>query len=169
MVDKFTNWFKFRMWGFSWVLLVGFVIVAFLDFYSTLANGDVFPHLEANPIFMITGSLWPVVIFNVFALYCFLRFYDRGSIWVRYFTINLFTWLTATRLIIVYNNFKVASMVHAGEVTIEVAKAITTTAKINEYALIVSLSIYAPLLLTSLVYWLFKIDHKITKKWLPDE
>jgi len=154
--------FKFRMWKFSWLLLIGFVLAALGDLFSTMSVGDLVQYMETNPVYINHGWL-PVILLNIIALYTLLKAYDSKAIHNRFMVITAFVYLTTTRIFVIINNFKLGGQVQAGEITKEMVIGVSDAAKTSHYSMLILASIAAPLLLNMIVYGLFKLDHKVEK------
>jgi len=153
------------MYKTSWLIFFSFLILAVLDFYSTFSGGDLIQYLEANPIYLMGFGFWPIIFLNMVALFCLLKSYDN---WhkpdVQFITLSTYIWFSVLRIIVIINNFSVVESINNGEITKEVAMAVTTTSKVNGYVYIYLFTLVAPLLITWLIYLIFRWEHSIKQK-----
>lgn len=160
---------KFKMHKASWVILVSFLVLAFLDFYSTFHAGDLAHYLETNPLYPYIGFSG-IIGLNLLVLYLLLKSYDAGSIFTRYANCSVITYFSAIRASVVYNNFnvahKVVEQIQSGELTKEAIQGVSQAAKTASYISYMSIVAYgviASLLLSFIIYYIFILDHKIVK------
>lgn len=161
---QIIKWFKFRMSKSSWIILIGFLVLFGLDLYTTFSVGDIVKHLESNPIYILTGSWTLIILLNLVTLYFLLKANDSKGAGSRFIACNFFVWFTGLRILVVINNFKMSSLVKAGTVTMEMAAATPDIVKLNHYTLQLIAAMYAPVLITLLVYLLFRLDNEVERK-----
>lgn len=156
-------WLKFRMYRFSWVALVSFAILFFLDLYSTLRVGPLVEHLESNPLYPLGG--FPLIIFiNIFWIAVFLLVYSFGRPVLRYFLITIFVGLSFFRVKVIQNNFLAANQVATGVITEEWAKSLTYAEKTMSLYQDIWLVVLAPAAYLLIIYGLFVLDHVIKRR-----
>jgi len=154
------------MYKASWVMLIGFILVAICDFWSTFRVGELAQYLEANPVFKFIG-FGGIAFLNVLAAYFFVWRYHKSKFpSSRFMIISAFVYFTITRISVVINNVKIGdvvskAMVENPEATVAAAKAITYAAKVDQTFWTVSLGIMLPIIISMLPYYLFQLDHKI--------
>lgn len=153
------NWLKFRMWRASWIILIVFLALFIVDLYSTLRVGDIAILLESNPL-----GIPYTMLLNFIAIYILLRGYDKFSAIRRFNICNYFIWVCVIRINTIWSNFQVGKRVDAGEITYEIAAAVTDTVKQNYYFT----NVVLPLLLVTLSTWatfrLYCLDHNCSRK-----
>ena len=152
-----------RMIKFSkglWVVLIIYTVFMVADFASTFAVGSVVKHLETNPLYNLTGSFVPVIALNLALIVVIAWFYPKTTSFLRYNLIVYVMWTASLRLFVTINNLKIA----ANPPTVEVAQAISESAKVAQYNTTILLSLALPFIMCALIYLVFKIDHKIFKK-----
>lgn len=159
----FISLIKFKIWKASWIMLVGFLVFFFLDIYSTFQNGALTKYLEVNPLVVFTGSWIILICFNLFSLWFMLKIYDNKKPFIRYLAVSFFVWSSFLRLITIINNFKAASRVQAGEITLEAAQSISTVAKVTYHGIFTMILFHLPMLLTLLVYLIYTLDNKVVR------
>lgn len=153
---------KFRMWKGSWVILIGFILVAFLDFFSTFSVGELVKYMETNPVYLYGGWI-PVIFLNIVALYILLKAYDSKKTFDSYMAICVFIYVTSVRIVVSINNFSLGRQVSSGEITQVMVEAIPTEAKLASYAIAVVFNLILPVILNFFVYFLFTLDHKVRR------
>jgi len=130
------------------------------DLTTTLMLNKYIIYLESNPLYLIFKSLIPVIILNIIYFVVIYFFYIRSTPEKRFFLINVVSWLSLARIFAVYN----AIMVYITQPTIEQVENISTATKATNYGFLIFLVFLIPILITQIVLWLFKIDHKIEEK-----
>jgi hypothetical protein len=155
--------FKIRMWKASWVMLIVFTLLAFLDFYSTFRIGEIVQYLEHNPLFVLTKSWLLIIGLNILALYILLKTYDNNKPFNRFLACTFFVWICALRIFVIYSNFQTGQLVESGAVTIESAKSIEDVAKVSYYSSQILILFYLPMFITLLVYGLFRLDNHVVR------
>lgn len=137
-----------------------FFVFFLVDLITTLMVGPIVHYLETNPLYMLTGSFIPIVIANVVIGCMMTWFYMIRGADYRFFFLNLLTWLCVIRIVAIQNAIKI----FMNPPTLEVAMAITDTVKATQYSSTMILYVYLPLVITQIVYYLMKIDHRIVEK-----
>ena len=159
-INKIRKFFGFRMYRVSWVMLYIFVTLFIGDLVSTLRVGEFIKYLEANPIYKVFGMAG-IIFMNFMALYMFLRLYHKKQAnHLRYFLCTAFVYLSITRISVIFSNWTVGNQVMSGEVTREMAMAVTEATKQNTYWLLM-LGILVPIFFAMFNYILFSLDHNI--------
>lgn len=156
------GYLKVRWLKGSWFILIGFVILAVLDFYSTFSN-ELKEYLEVNPVFLVAGW-WPVILLNLLALWILLKVYSSKKIFNRFHALTTFVWLSFLRTAVVINNFKIGEQVTAGEITKETIVQVSDAVKTEYYFNFIVAGMLAPMLVTYLIYWIFILDHKVEER-----
>lgn len=112
-------------------LLLSFIIANILDIISTVMAG--LKHgfeYEVNPIYIYTGSIWPMFIFKIVittALVLSLTmYYNRWPMLVRYTLVYIVVIITLYMSIVVVNNFSIYKMD-----TKEIGRSLTNDEKIQ--------------------------------------
>ena len=142
-----------------WMLGIFFFLMI-LDFTTVIIN-PLKQYLEANPLYLYTGSFALIILLNIIfglVLY-FIYTKSKWPFW-RYNVCNIFVWLSVARMSAIYSNI----LAYLYPPSLEIAKTITTSHKLT---VAVNHSFYwffLPYILTLLPYFLFKIDHKISIK-----
>ena len=142
-----------------------FSILACLDLYSTLRFKDLVVYLEANPLFHYIG-LPGIIGINILFIIGIYYWYDRSaSIKARFYIVHLLTVMSATRIFVIWNNFKVYEQFAAlpTELVLEVAQSVTQEMKTEQLIEIVGLQ-FLPIFMGLITFWLFILDHNVTIK-----
>jgi len=143
----------------SWLILIGFLSLAILDFYSTFIN-KLRHYMEINPLYL-AGGWWPVIILNLISVYILLKAYGSKNIFNRFMSINTFIWLSVLRISVIINNFRLTEQVNAGEITVEMVQGVSDAVKATHHAQYIMLGILLPMIVTNIIYWVFLLDHKV--------
>jgi hypothetical protein len=142
------------------VILWIYGIFMLADLTTTLMLNKYIIYLESNPIYLIFKSLIPIIILNILYFAVIYFFYNRSTPEKRFFLINVITWLSLARIFAIYN----AIMVYITQPAIEQVENISTATKTTNYGFLMFFIFLLPILITQIVLWLFKIDHKIEEK-----
>lgn len=153
---------KFKMWKASWVILVGFLILFSLDIVSTTSAGELVKYMETNIIFIYFGW-FGLILINLFVLWIILKAYDQ-SIHNSFMALNAFVWVSLLRIAVIINNFKIGKQVQSGEITKAMVEGVSTTTKVTAHAWMVGLQVLLPLIVTMVIFYLFRLDHNIEKR-----
>lgn len=154
---------KIKLWRASWIMLIVFIALALLDFYSTFRVGEIIKYLETNPIYIYTGSWLMILFFNFLAIYLLLRAYDSPKPFNRFLACTFFVWISLLRIAVIMGNFQTHALVEDGSITIEKAQGYTTEQKLDTYTDTYLHSFILPMSVTLLVYILFRMDNKIER------
>ena len=160
-MERHTN--KISISKGSKIILTIFLIFWALDFITTYINLRYIPYLESNPLYIISKSMVPVMIVNIFIIWALMWLYNRRNgldFSKKFFIINIVVWSALARILAVIANIKV----YIAQPSMEVVQAVTTSVKSSHYASLVLFYMYLPLIITQIIYWLFLIDHKIILK-----
>ncbi len=147
-------------------IFVLYVLGFGLDLTTTLMNGKMIRLLEVNPIYALTGSLWPIVLANFLVIYFLWRFYLSAKRNQQYRTTF---WLLAIMLFIVIIRISVSysaiqlSQVEFTPEEIVLLEQRTTQQKIEAYNSIIIPFLF-PLFFSMLVFWAWYADHKPKRK-----
>lgn len=137
-----------------------FLLMFIGDLISTLINGDLVKHLEANPLYPY-GGLWLIGALNLAVPFAFYYLYNRsGNAGVRHTYIFGLVLVSFYRVFIIYNNVQA----FLNPVSLEEAAAIPREVKTQFYLLRVVLPLLIAWVPPYLAFWLFKKDHDIYKK-----
>jgi len=153
----------FKMWKASWVILIGYIALFILDITSTLSVGNLVRYMETNPVFLITGWIGLILI-NVLAIYLLLKGYDIKKPYNRFMVITAFVYLSVVRIFVSINNFSIGKKVQSGEITKAMVEGVSDSVKATSYSWMIVLNIFAPLVFSMVIYYLFSLDHKIEIK-----
>ena len=151
---KMKNWSK----GYTIILIV-FTVLAAIDITLALYNPTILRYMETNPIYVITGTMLPVVGLNVAVFLVIWYFYPRIKPYGRFLFCNYFVWLSIFRIYAIRNTYKILRSPPA----VAVMQTYTTEVKIASYTN-TALAYLMPMVITFVVYLLFCLDHKIEKK-----
>jgi len=154
------GWF-YNNKGFG--VLFGLYILAFiLDLSTTLLNGDMVRLLETNPIYAMTGSLWPIVLANFLVIYFLWRFYTsakrnrqyRTTFWL----MGVMLFIVLIRIFVSYNAVQLSQT----EFTPEDLQYLEQRTSEEKQALYMSviLPFIFPLFFSMLVFWFWYADHQ---------
>jgi len=152
-----------RMMKASWVMLIVFLVLAFFDFYSTHTNPFA-KELEANVVYLATGSWMLIYFINIFAIWALLKAYNSPKYWIRYMALSAFTFLSVTRISVIISNLQIRQQVENGEITQAIAASVSDSVKASNYSYLILLYIYLPLLISMVIYGLFRLDHEVIEK-----
>ena len=151
------------MYKASWLILIGFLVIAIADFISTFRVGELVQYMEANPLF-IMGGWYPVILMNFVAVYLLLRAYsNKGNLLNNWTAITAFFWVSILRIGVIINNYQIGNEVLTGEITKAMVMDTPPEIKINFY-LTTLVTIALPLFITMRIGWVFSWDFKIERK-----
>lgn len=150
----------FKMWKASWIILIGFISFFTLDMISTLSAGHLLKYMEINPVFIQFGW-FGIIGTNILALYLFLKGYDSTKPHNRFMILTAFVYISVVRFFISINNFKIGSKVQSGEITQAMVEGVSTSTKVAAYSSTIVLNIFAPIIFSLIIYFLFTLDHDI--------
>lgn len=144
--------------GFKVVMAV-YIILFKVDLVTTLMNTQYLQHLEANPVYQLVGSLWPIVLINYAAIFGLYWLYKK-SVDARFLVMNVMVITIMARCIAIYN------AVHwiKSDATVEQVAAYATDEVMRAFQWQFVIIMYAPLILTFITYIFWRIDHKVFKK-----
>lgn len=138
------------------ILLWSYAILFIADITTSMLQPTVLKHLETNPLYILTGSMMPVILMNI-AVFCAIwLFYPRVSPYGRFMFCNFIVWVSVFRLYAIRN--AVRHLLNPP--TIQYMQSVTTATKVS-VATNVGLTFFMPLVMTFIVYLVFIIDHKI--------
>tara|TARA_R100001244_G_scaffold116883_1_gene86934 strand:- start:1279 stop:1776 length:498 start_codon:yes stop_codon:yes gene_type:complete len=147
------------------ILGVIFTILVIIDLFSTLRFGELIQYLEANPVYQHIGIIGIILLNIIFLIAICAWYFKTKNITSRFYVIHILVLMNLTRLLVIWNNFKVHKELSllSKEKAIEMAMAVTPQMKMEHITGIAALQIL-PLFVGILTYWLFCIDHKIDFK-----
>lgn len=122
-------------------------------------NKNMLQYLEVNPLFMVTGSLIPVIILNIIiiGLVYWLYIGRWRTPFLRYALSNFFVWVCFARIFAIRSNI----LAYLSPPSLEVAQSITDSYKIAVATNHVLLYFCIPYLICLLTYVFFRLDHRI--------
>ncbi len=114
--------------------------------------------METNPLHIVAGTGWPVLLLNVLLVggVVFLLYKKEGvgSTYL-FLVVDAVVWHTLIRIVAIYHNYSLLSKVPP-EVLREVGEAVSTGAKTSQYVLNVAWIYLLPFLLTALTFFVWK-------------
>ena len=119
--------------------------------------------METNIAYIYFGWVG-IVLGNMFYLWILLKAYDTSRAANSFIALTALVWISSLRIYAVFNNFKLGAQVKAGEITTEMVQATTTAAKIDYHFTLIFFGLVTPVLMTLLIFYLFKLDYKIERK-----
>lgn len=135
------------------------VILFVIDLYSTLINKNLYQHLESNPLYPYIG-ITGIALLNIAVFTSLYLWYSKTkNIETRYTIIMVLTTICLVRVIVIWNNFEIAS----NPPTVEQAKAVTTVMK-QQHLFKVLLQGLMPYFAGFVSFILFKADHNIKRR-----
>ncbi len=145
----------------------GFLIVFSLyvglmlgDFVTTLRNGWLLSAVEANPIYLVVGSIWPLVLLNFVVVAVIFWVYVKGKPMARFVMIHCMVAIMPARLLAIRNALSWSD--YSG--TVEQAAAVSTPeVKAAMYLGLIVLQ-GLPLVIGILSFWLWKLDHHVHRE-----
>ena len=155
---------KIKFYKATWIMLILFVILAGLDFYSTARTGSFARYLETNYIYVLTRSWLLLIFLNILALYILMKSFDTHRVYVRYMVCACFVTLCIVRFIVILNNFEVGEAIDNKQITLEQVKQVSDLEKINSYTETSVLLLIFPITVSMLTYWLFGLDNRMVLK-----
>lgn len=142
--------------GIKWVTGI-FLVMFIADFISTLLNGPLTQHLEANPLYSFLG-LPGLAILNLGVAAVFYYGYQySNNLMNRHAFIFTFVMVSLFRVFIVYNNIKA----YLNPIPIEVAASIPQEVKTKYYLIVVMIPLLFVWAVGMISFYFFKKDHKI--------
>ncbi len=142
-----------------YVIIPTMVVLMILDYVTAWMVGSNLQYLETNPIYMVVGSLVPLLLLNIGCILAIWYFYKRSKPFWRYFIVSSFLWHSIVRIFAIRSNV----LVYLRPPTPEQVSMITTAVKVNSYALIV-LAYALPVVISIITYFIFRVDHNVTQK-----
>jgi hypothetical protein len=148
--------------GFK-IIFVIYILLAFIDLFSTLINYDLVKYLEANPLYQY-GGLPLIILINICTILFYWWIYNStNSIVLRYIIIFSLVALSITRVSVIWQNFQVYfDYVAQPEVVMAAAKQVTDKQK-KEYLFKYLFANIAPFFNGVIAFILFKLDHKVNR------
>ena len=146
--------------GFK-ILMIVFLILVSIDFYTAYMNKDMLQYIEVNPLYLLTGSLIPVILLNIgVALFCWFLYKNKYAIpFVRFNLLNFFIWVSFARILAIRSNI----LAYLYPPTLAVAQSITTEYKIVVATSHTLLYFILPFVVCMLTYLFFRLDHNIER------
>jgi len=140
-----------------------FIVLAIADFIVTYMNFKYIPYLESNPLYLAFKSMIPIFIVNFLLIFLLVYQYNRNkeqNFGSKFFIINIVAWVALARIFAIKSNINI----FIAQPSIEVAQAVPEEAKLTSYAILTIVYILVPMIITQIVYFLFRIDHDIKLK-----
>jgi len=157
--------FKLVMYKTSWVMLIVFIVLATVDFYSTLLIGDFVQYLEANFLYMLGVGFPVIILLNIFVLWYFLFLYsNKKNVTKQFYTLSMFMYFSLLRIVVIYNNFRVVKAINDGSLTVAIAQEVTMAAKISYVINMEITFLLLPVFISIVTYHIFKWEHTIESK-----
>ena len=145
-------------------VIIGIFIFFFIvDVVVTYMNYKYIPYLESNPLYLTFQSMIPIYIVNFILIFLLLYQYNKNKgqdFGAKFFIANIVTWVALARIFAIKSNITVFMK----QPPIEVAQAVPEEAKLTSYAILTIAYILIPMIITQIVYFLFRIDHDIKLK-----
>ena len=143
-----------------WIAFAVYCLMLIADIGFTLAVSH-YQHLETNPVYLLTGSLWPIVLINFVVIFVFLWLYlhEKARPLTRFLTLNYMVVIILARALAIKNAIKYLN----APLTLAEAQAVTTAMKVQT-TIAFSIIIFALLSQAIVTFLLWQMDHKTKKK-----
>lgn len=148
--------------GKGFIILLIIYILAFIgDIVTTAMNGELVKHLEINPIYNLTGTLWSPILLNIFIIGIIYWIYrkQRTTPALRFLLINSMVITILIRIYAIQN----AIYWIRNPITPEQAAAYVTPAMITASLLDLAWLTYLPLFLSIISFFFWKLDHEVKR------
>ena len=145
-------------------IIIGIFIFFFIaDTIVTYMNFKYIPYLESNPLYLTFKSMIPILIINFILIFLLIYQYNKNKgqdFGGKFFIANIVAWIALARIFAIKSNIKV----FITQPPMELAQAVPEEAKLTGYAILTIAYIFIPMIITQIVYFLFRIDHDIVLK-----
>ena len=159
---------KMKDKGFKTLLIIS-IILAVLDFGTTVRLGSLVKYTEANPLYRF-GGLYIILFLNALIFGYFWWCYTKSKksskmIGVRFGIINLLVSLGIIRLFVIWNNWNIGTRLLSmpKDLALQTAQLMTPEMKVEAF-----IQVSAPLWLFAcvayIVYLFYRADHDIKVK-----
>lgn len=147
----------------GFIITFGLYVLFFMaDMGSTLMNYSQLKYLEANPLYQY-GGLFTITGINICIMGLMFWLYNRkkSTPTTRFLVMNAMLVTMMVRIFAIQNNMSYV----ADPVTIEEAKQIAVSGAKQTTRVVIAFLTYIPSLVSIVTHLIWKVDHKVVKKW----
>lgn len=143
------------------VLFIAYVVLFLGDLGTTLSLSRYLDFFELNPLYALTGSLWPIVLLNVGLIVLLWWYYHREKTMAfsRFLVVQMMLTVILLRVLAIRN----AIYWMKNPVTVEVAAQIGTEAVRQAAFTQVAIMAWSPFVICFLTYIFWRCDHFVNR------